>query len=96
MFRIVDRSPGLHQGLRSRVSVGTLSRDQTSPVSGQLGDSCLFGAEAKQTVRSLLSLCRTLEIVINEKKSDLVHSQTEKYLGLTIDTEAGKVFPSLA
>ena len=52
--------------------------------------------EAKQAVQSLLSLCRTLGIVINEKKSDLVPSQTAKYLGMTIDTEADKVFPSLA
>ena len=51
--------------------------------------------EAKQAVQSLLLLCRTLGIVINEK-SDLVPLQTAKYLGLTIDTEAGKVFPSLA
>ena len=50
--------------------------------------------EAKQAVQSLLSLCRTLGIVINEKKSDLMPSQTAKYLGMTIDTEAGKVFPS--
>ena len=50
--------------------------------------------EAKQAVQSLLSLCRTLGIVINEKKSDLIPSQTAKYLGMTIDTEAGKVFPS--
>ena len=34
--------------------------------------------------------------MINEEKSDLVPSQTAKYLGMTIDTEAGKVFPSLA
>ena len=33
--------------------------------------------------------------MINEKKLDLVPSQTAKYLGMTIDTEAGKVFPSL-
>ena len=52
--------------------------------------------EAKQAVQSLLSLCLTLGIVINEKKSDLVPSQTAKYLGMTIDTKAGKVFPSLA
>ena len=52
--------------------------------------------KAEQVVQSLLSLCRTLRIVINEKKSDLVPSQTAKYLGMTIDTEAGKVFPSLA
>ena len=52
--------------------------------------------EAKQSVQSLLSICRTLGIVINEKKSDLVPLQTAKYLGMTIDAEAGKVFPSLA
>ena len=52
--------------------------------------------EAKQAVQSLLSLCRTLGIVINEEKSNLVPSQTAKYLGMTIDTEAGKIFPSLA
>ena len=34
VFRTVDRSPGLHQGLRGHVSVGTLSRDPTSPLSG--------------------------------------------------------------
>ena len=52
--------------------------------------------ETKQSVQSLLSLCCNLGIVINEKKSDLVPSQIAKYLGMTIDTEAGKVFPSLA
>ena len=50
--------------------------------------------EARQAVQLLLSLCRTLRIVINEKKSDLMPSQTAKYLGMTIDSEAGKVFPS--
>ena len=44
VFRTVDRSPGLHQGLRSCVSVGTLSRDQTSPLSGRLVGSLLLGA----------------------------------------------------
>ena len=43
VFRPVYRSPGLHQGLRSCVSVGTLSRDQTSPLSGRLVDSLLLG-----------------------------------------------------
>ena len=45
--------------------------------------------EAKQSVQSLLG------IMINEK-SDLMPSQTAKYCSMTIDTEAGKVFPSLA
>ena len=44
VFRTVDSSPGLHQGLRSRVSVGTLSRDQTSLLSGRLVASRFFGA----------------------------------------------------
>ena len=52
--------------------------------------------KAKESIWELLSLCRTLGIVINEKKSDLVPSQSAKYLGMTIDTGAGKVFPSLA
>ena len=52
--------------------------------------------EARQSVQLLLSICRALGIVINEKKSDLMPSQTAKYLGMTIDTETGKVFPSLA
>ena len=52
--------------------------------------------KAKESIRELLSVCRTLGIVINEKKSDLVPSQSAKYLGMTIDTGAGKVFPSLA
>ena len=52
--------------------------------------------KARQAVQSLLSLCHTLGIVINEKKSDLVPSQAAKYLDMTIDTDAGKVFPSLA
>ena len=52
--------------------------------------------KAKESIRDLLSLCHTLGIVINEKKSDLVPSQSAKYLCMTIDTGAGKVFPSLA
>ena len=52
----------------------------------------LSSSEAKQAVQSLLSICHTLGIVINEKKSDLVPSQTAKYLGMTIDTEPGRFF----
>ena len=52
--------------------------------------------KARQSVQELLSICHTLGIVINKKKSDLVPSQAAKYLGMTIDTGAGKVFPSLA
>ena len=52
--------------------------------------------KAKRSVQALLSICHTFGIVINEKKSDLVPSQAAKYLGMTIDTGAGKVFPSLA
>ena len=51
---------------------------------------------ARQHVRELLSLCHSLGIVINDEKSDLVPSQSATYLGMTIDTVAAKVFPTLA
>ena len=95
VLRSVDCSPGLYQGLRGGVSLGTLSRDQTAPLPGRLVGSS-SEKKAKESIRELLSLCRTLGIVMNEKKSDLVPSQSAKYLGMTIDTGAGKVFPSLA
>ena len=44
MLRAVNCSPGLHQGLRGSVSVGTLPWDQTFPLSGRLVDSLLLGA----------------------------------------------------
>ena len=96
VFHTVHRSPGLHQGLRSRVSVGTLPRDQTSPVSGRLVGSCLFGA-GSQAGRPVAPLA--LSHPRDCDKREEVGSralQTAKYLGMTIDTEAGKVFPSLA
>ena len=40
--------------------------------------------EAKQAVQLFLPLCHTLGSVINEKKLDLVPSQTAKYLDMTI------------
>ena len=55
LFRTVDCSPGLHQGLRGRVSVGTLSRDQTSPLSGRLVGSLLLRA-GSQTGRPVAPL----------------------------------------
>ena len=55
VLRSVDRSPGLYQSLRGRVSVGTLPRDQTSPVSGRLVGSLLLGA-GSQTGRPVPSL----------------------------------------
>ena len=52
--------------------------------------------KARQHVQELLSLCHDLGIVVNEKKSDLVPSRSASYLGMTIDTVAGKVSPSRA
>ena len=52
-------------------------------------------AVAKKNVQDLLSLCRSLGIVINEK-SVLVPSQNANYLGMTIDTGAARIFPALA
>ena len=47
VLRSVDCSPGLYQGLRSGVSLGTLSRDQTAPLPGRLVGSLLLGEESQ-------------------------------------------------
>ena len=96
VLRTVDRFPDLHQGLRGRVSVGTLPLDRTSPVSGRLVGSLLLGA-GSQTGRPVAALA--LSHPRDCDKREEVRScalATAKYLGMTIDTEAGKVFSSLA
>ena len=52
--------------------------------------------EAKKNIQDLLSVCRSLGIVINEEKSDLIPSQMANYLGMTIDTGTTRIFLSLA
>ena len=52
--------------------------------------------KARQHVQDLLLLCHDLGIVVNEEKSDLVPSRSASYIGMTIDTVAGKVSPSRA
>ena len=52
--------------------------------------------KARQHVQDLLLLCHDLGIVINKEKSDLTPSRSASYLGMTIDTVAGKVSPSRA
>ena len=47
VLRTVDCYPGLYQGLRGSVSLGTLPRDQTAPLPGRLVGSFLFGEEGQ-------------------------------------------------
>ena len=47
VLRSVDCSPGLYQSLRGSVSLGTLPRDQTAPLSGRLVGSLLLGGEGQ-------------------------------------------------
>ena len=47
VLRSVDCSPGLYQGLRGGVSLGTLLRDQTAPLPGRLVGSLLLGEESQ-------------------------------------------------
>ena len=96
VLRSVDCSPGLYQSLRGGVGLGSRSRYSTAPLPGRLVGPLLLGEEGQGVDQGApLALSHT-GIVINEKKSDLVPSQSAKYLGMTIDTGAGKVFPSLA
>ena len=74
--------------------MGALPRDSSFRY---LGDWLVVAAskvEAKKNVQDLLSIRHSFGIVINEK-SDLVPSQTAHYLGMTIDAEAARIFPSL-
>ena len=96
VLRSVDCSPGLYQGLCGGVSLGTLSRDQTAPLPGRLVGSLLLGEESQgvdQGAPLALSHPRDCD---KREEVDLVPSQSAKYLGMTIDTGAGKVFPCLA
>ena len=45
----VDCTPGLYPSVCSRVSVGALSRDSTSPVPGRLAGPCLLGGSGQTT-----------------------------------------------
>ena len=93
VLRSVDCSPGLYR----RCQLGHTLAGSDCSVTWTIGWFSLPSEKkAKESIRELPSLCCTLGIVINEKKSDLVPSQSAKYLGMTIDTGAGKVFPSLA
>ena len=47
VLRTVDCSPGLYQGLRGIVILGTLPRDQIAPLPGRLVGSLLFGEESQ-------------------------------------------------
>ena len=96
VLRSVDCSPGLYQSL---AAVSAWAHSRGIRLLRYLDDWLVLSSsekKAKQSVRELLSLCHTLGIVKNEKKSDLVPLQAAKYLGMTIDTGAGRVFPSLA
>ena len=96
VLRSVDCSPGLYQSLRGGVGLGSRSRYPTAPLPGRLVGPLLLGEEGQGVDQGAPLALSHLGIVINEKKSDLVPSQSAKYLGMTIDTGAGKVFPSLA
>ena len=53
-------------------------------------------AKARLHVRNLLSLCRSLGVLLNDKKSELTPSQSVEYLGMTIDTVTARAFPTAA
>ena len=52
--------------------------------------------KTRQHVDQLLSLCRSLGIVINTEKSDLSPSKSVEYLGMVIDTVSARAFPTEA
>ena len=53
-------------------------------------------AKARQHVHDLLSLCHSLGITLNDKKSELAPSRSVEYLGMTINTVTARAFPTAA
>ena len=95
MIQAVDCPTGLHQGVCCFVCVGALRGIR---LLWYLDDWLVLASsevEAKKSVQDLLAVCQSLGIVINEK-SDLAPLQTANYIGMTIDTGAARIFPSLA
>ena len=102
-----SQSWGLRGGSRSRSTDRSRSRGWRRPhsysscspsayVQSQSRSSDRYRArQARQNVRDLLSLCRSLRVVINEGKSDLITSQTANFLSVTIDTRAPGFFRPL-
>ena len=85
VLRTIDRSPGVHQSLRGRVGVGTLPRDQTSPVSGRLVGPLLLGAggQAGHPVASLgLSRASCRDRVVSPPSGGEI---TTSYVGQSVD-----------
>ena len=52
--------------------------------------------KTRQHVDQLLTLCRSLGIIINTEKSDLSPSRSIEYLGMIIDTVSARAFPTEA
>ena len=51
-------------------------------------------AKTRRHVKQLLTLCRSLGIVINMEKYDLSPSRSVEYLGMIIDTVSARAFPT--
>ena len=96
VLRSVDCSPGLYQGLRGSVSLGTLPRDQTAPLSGRLVGSFLFGEESQavdQGAPLALSHPRDCDKREEVRSRALAGCEVSRY---DHRYRCGKVFPSLA
>ena len=92
----LSTAPQVFTSLRSSVCLSTLPRDRTAPLSGRLVGSLLFGEESQAVDQGApLALSHPRDC---DKREEVryVPSQAAKYLGMTINTGAGKVFPSLA
>ena len=70
VFRAVDRSPGLHQGLRSGVSVGTLPRDQTSKFLTVAENFCAMDAPPAQLWQVVLHQVFTRVFAVGLRSGD--------------------------
>ena len=93
VLRSVDCSPGLYQSFRGGVGLGRRSRDQTAPLPGRLVGSLLLGEESQGVDQGApLALSHPRDCDKREEVGSRALAVCEVlYLGMTIDTGAGKV-----
>ena len=84
-----------YQNLNNDIIMCAQFWDLPTQISGQLTHSGIVQDQLKHSLeRHILSICNDLGIVVNQTKSELIPTQQITYLGMFIDSEEARVFPT--
>ena len=95
LLRPFHGSAGLYQGHGSCVSDSSQDGGTASPVSRRLVASGFLTRSGLLALRTVLRLCRSLGIVVNWEKSQVIPTQQMVYLGVILDSTAFRASPAL-